>query len=179
METESNARPELVSSQITTPNITQRLLERLAFLLSDAESDISVAARDLGLVDANYVRLLRAQDRVGCAQRLLETMRQAISKTMRAAAQADDEDNKSLGAIASAMRAEVELLASEWPEESIQPGLVWNGWYSKRRSTSNGARAPELDSTSRAGSAGGWKGRPLTGGFCQSKPPTSGTSREI
>jgi hypothetical protein len=117
MEHEYKCAAEPGTSQPTSPDVTQTLLELLGFVLSDAESDISESARDLGLADANYVRLRRAQDRVECAQRLLETMREVVSKPMRRAAQADDADEKSLGAIASAMRAEVELLAKEWPED--------------------------------------------------------------
>jgi hypothetical protein len=121
MEHEYKRAAEPAPSQPKRPDVTQTLLELLSFVLSDAESDISVAARDLGLLDANYVRLRRAQDRVECAQRLLETMRQVVSKPMRRAAQADSEDEKSLGAIASAM----ELLAREWPEEYPAEAVEW------------------------------------------------------
>jgi hypothetical protein len=125
MENGFKCAVESAPSQPKRPDVTQTLLELLGFVLSDAESDISVAARDLGLADANYVRLRRARDHVECAQRLLETMREVVSKPMRRAAQADDDRDKSLGAIASAMRAEVELLATGWPAEYPAGAVEW------------------------------------------------------
>jgi hypothetical protein len=43
------------------------LTELLGILLADVELDISVAARDLGISDASFVRLRRALDRVAGA----------------------------------------------------------------------------------------------------------------
>lgn len=60
----------------THPDATQALIELLCFILGDADSDISVLARELRLSDASFRRLRRARGRVACAQRLLETVRE-------------------------------------------------------------------------------------------------------
>jgi hypothetical protein len=78
------------------------LLELLGVLLEDADTDISVAARDLGISDASFVRLRRALDRVAVAQTLLGASAEIGCKE---------------GASGAAMRAAVEFSVSEWPED--------------------------------------------------------------
>jgi hypothetical protein len=54
---------------------TQCSLELLGLILGDAGRDISVAALELGLSDASFVRLRRVMDRIACAQSVLEAMK--------------------------------------------------------------------------------------------------------
>ena len=86
------------------------LPELLGNLLADVETDISVAARDLGISDASFVRLRRALDRVAGAQVLMG---------------ASAEIGCMEGASGAAMRATVESLASEWPEEYPAGAVEW------------------------------------------------------
>ncbi|WP_085483269.1 hypothetical protein [Paraburkholderia susongensis] len=107
----------------TRPDATQAPIELLCFILGDADSDISVVARELRLSDASFGRLRRARDRVACAQRLLETVREiAGSAAGRTGASTDvgggdSQTEDSAGAFGAAVRTEVELLAKEWPED--------------------------------------------------------------
>ena len=86
------------------------LPELLGILLADVETDISVAARDLGISDASFMRLRRALDRVAGAQAL-----------MGASAEIGCRE----GASGAAMRATVESLASEWPEDYAAGAVEW------------------------------------------------------
>ena len=86
------------------------LPELLGILLADVELDISVAARDLGISDASFMRLRRALDRVAGAQAL-----------MGASAEIGCRE----GASGAAMRATVESLASEWPEDYAAGAVEW------------------------------------------------------
>jgi len=79
------------------------LPELLGILLADVETDISVAARDLRISDTGFVRLRRALDRVAVAQTLPGASTEIGFK----------ED-----ASGAAMRAGVEFLASEWPDDN-------------------------------------------------------------
>ncbi|OAJ62755.1 hypothetical protein A6V36_20500 [Paraburkholderia ginsengiterrae] len=45
----------------TRPDATQAPIELLCFILGDADSDISVVARELRLSDASFLRLQRAE----------------------------------------------------------------------------------------------------------------------
>jgi hypothetical protein len=87
----------------------------LGYILADAENDVSVAARDVALSDASFIRLRRARDQVACAQTLLETVSEIAGKTADAAgtSQTESEAERDLGTIAAAMREAVELLAGE------------------------------------------------------------------
>jgi hypothetical protein len=128
-ETTMHGRSALVSLH-ATPDVPQRLLELLAFLLSDVDTDIGVAARDLGIADASFVRLQRARDRVACAQRLLEEALPAVSdRTASSVAgpslEADGGTESEVGAIGTAMREAVELLAREWPEDYPAGAVEW------------------------------------------------------
>ena len=86
------------------------LLELLGVLLKDAEADVSVAARDLGISDASFMRLRRALDRVAGAQVLMEASTEIGCKE---------------GASGAAMRATVESLASEWPKDYPARAVEW------------------------------------------------------
>jgi hypothetical protein len=86
------------------------LPELLGILLADVELDISVAARDLGISDASFMRLQRALDRVAGAQALMG---------------ASAENGCKEGASGAAMRAAVEFLASEWPEDYPARAVEW------------------------------------------------------
>ena len=93
------------------PNGEARALpELLGILLADVELDISVAARDLGISDASFMRLRRALDRVVGAQVLMG---------------ASAEIGCMEGASGAAMRATVESLASEWPEDYPAGAVEW------------------------------------------------------
>jgi hypothetical protein len=113
----------------TAPNVTPRLLQLLDILLSDVDTDIGVAARDLGIADASFVRLKRARDRLACAQRLLEEAMPAVSsrKSSSTAArlQADGDTESEMGGTTTAMREAVELLAREWPEDYPSGAVEW------------------------------------------------------
>jgi hypothetical protein len=82
----------------------------LGILLADVETDISVAARDLGISDASFVRLRRALDRVAGARALLGASAEIECKE---------------GASDAAVRAAVEFLASEWPEDYPAGAVEW------------------------------------------------------
>jgi len=93
------------------PCVEARALpELLGILLADVELDISVAARDLGISDASFMRLRRALDRVAGAQVLMEASTEIGCKE---------------GASGAAMRATVESLASEWPEDYPTGAVEW------------------------------------------------------
>lgn len=93
------------------PNAEARALpELLGILLADVELDISVAARDLGISDASFMRLRRALDRVAVARALLGASAEIGCKE---------------GASGAAMRAAVEFLASEWPENYPAGAVEW------------------------------------------------------
>ncbi|WP_143130448.1 hypothetical protein [Paraburkholderia sartisoli] len=79
----------------------KRLADLLAYVLTDAMTDIEVAARDLQISDASFVRLRRAMDRVGCAQMRVGSVGSSRDET----------------ALRVRMREAVVLLAREWPEE--------------------------------------------------------------
>ncbi|MGF6924261.1 hypothetical protein [Paraburkholderia sp. 40] len=82
--------------------------------LAEAPTDIEVAARDLQISDASFVRLRRAMDRVACAQTVLETVRVAGVGAKR------DET-----VMRMRMREAVELLAREWPEDYPAGAVEW------------------------------------------------------
>ncbi|OAJ59390.1 hypothetical protein A6V36_27480 [Paraburkholderia ginsengiterrae] len=77
-----------------------------------ALTDIEAAARDLQISDASIVRLRRAMDRVGCAQRLLETVKVGSDG-------ASDEET------ALRVRAAVELQAKGWPGDYPAGAVEW------------------------------------------------------
>lgn len=85
--------------------------------LSAVVIDIEVVARDLQISEASFLRLLRAHDRVACAQRLLETVREiaggAAGGTRESTVEGEAEADDSMVAIPAAMREAVELLARE------------------------------------------------------------------
>jgi hypothetical protein len=58
----------------TRSDVTQASIELLCLILDDAESHISVVARELRLSDASFRRLRRVLDRLNCAQSILEAM---------------------------------------------------------------------------------------------------------
>jgi hypothetical protein len=100
--------------------IERKAVELLSILLADVVTDAEVAARDLQISDASFARLRRATDRVACAQSVLETMSEIAGKTAGVAGTSPtgSEAERDLGTIrTAAMRAEVELLAREWPDE--------------------------------------------------------------
>ena len=112
----SSARDEKLALTNHAPNV----IAMLSILLADVTNDVEVAARDLALSDASFIRLRRARDRVACAQTLLETVSETAGKTADAAGTSPTggEAERDLGTIiAAAMREAVELLAREWPEE--------------------------------------------------------------
>ena len=93
------------------PNAEARALpELLGILLADVETDISVAARDLGISDASFMRLRRALDRVAGAQALMG---------------ASAENGCKEGASGVAMRAAVGFLASGWPVDYPAGAVEW------------------------------------------------------
>ncbi|WP_429525307.1 hypothetical protein [Paraburkholderia youngii] len=81
---------------------------------ADALSDIEVAARDLHISDASFVRLRRALDRLTCAQSLLESM-------TAGSACANDEET----ALRVKMQEAVQLLARGWPEDYPAGAVEW------------------------------------------------------
>lgn len=87
----------------TRPDATQALIELLCFILGDADSDIGVVARELGLSDASSLWLRRARDRVACAQRLLETVREIAGGTAGWAGPPPAEAEGNVETIAAAM----------------------------------------------------------------------------
>jgi hypothetical protein len=88
----------------------------LGALLADVEADINVAARDLQISDASFVRLRRAMGRVGCAQSVLETMRAGSVRGNR---------DEWVLRMRMRMREAVELLAKEWPKEYPAEAVEW------------------------------------------------------
>ncbi|MFL9922054.1 hypothetical protein PQR75_43500 [Paraburkholderia fungorum] len=85
---------------------TEKLLaDLLTCVLTDAFTDIDVAARDAGISDASFERLRRAMDRLACAQAVLEAMGMGSMDV-------SDGDF----ALRVQMREAVELLARGWPE---------------------------------------------------------------
>jgi hypothetical protein len=111
----------------TCPDATQASIELLGFILGDADSDISVVARELRLSDASFLRLRWARDRVACAQRLLETVREIAGSAAGRTGASTVEGNTgdSLEAISAAMREAVELLARGWPEDCPAGAVEW------------------------------------------------------
>lgn len=104
--------------------VAGQCLELLSVFLTDAESDIGIAALDNKITDTNFIRLRRARDRVTAAQRLLETMR-GVGCNEGGAAASPNQGDRDLGAIAAAMREAVELLAKEWPEDYPDGAVEW------------------------------------------------------
>ena len=94
--------------------IGKRLAGLLDCALTDVATDIEVAARDLLISDASFVRLRRAMDRIACAQSVLETVR---------AGSADVTDEET--ALRVRMQEAVELLAREWPEDYPVGAVEW------------------------------------------------------
>ncbi|MBC8752585.1 MULTISPECIES: hypothetical protein [Paraburkholderia] len=90
----------------------KRLADLLAYVLTDAMTEIEVASRDLQISDSSFVRLRRAMGRVACAQSLLETM--------RAGSVGAGDEETALRVLR--VRAAVELLARESGRRTIQPG---------------------------------------------------------
>jgi hypothetical protein len=112
----------------TSHDTSRNFRELLGYILADAESDISTAARDLALSDASFTRLRRARDRVACAQRLLETVSEIAAKIADAAGTSPigSEAERDVGTIAAAaMREAVELLAVEWLENYPDGAVEW------------------------------------------------------
>lgn len=111
----------------TSHDTSRNYLELLSYILADAESDISTAARDLALSDASFIRLRRARDGVACAQNLLETVSEIAAKRADAfgTPPTESEAERDLGTIAAAMRETVELLATEWPEDYPAGRVEW------------------------------------------------------
>jgi hypothetical protein len=99
----------------------------LGYLLTDAETDISVAARDLTISDVSFIRLRRARDRVACAQTLLETVSEIADKPADAVGTSPtgSEAERDLGTITAAMREAMELLAREWRDEYPEGAVEW------------------------------------------------------
>ncbi|MGT2469280.1 hypothetical protein [Paraburkholderia terrae] len=99
-------------------HIAKGLADLFDCILTDAVTDIEVAARDRGISDASFVRLRRAMDRVACAQSLVESMRAG------SVGASDDETGMR-------MRDAVELLARGWPEDypaGAVEGLIADGF---------------------------------------------------
>ena len=139
--------------------MTSKLLELLEVLLSDAASDVDVVARELGLRDEMRERLRRALDRVGCAQGVLEAMREAeVTQSGRepegvsageggcgrGVGAADDHRGDDALDVMERVRGAVELLAVEllavdWPHDYPEGAVVWlllgddlrNGWHTQ------------------------------------------------
>lgn len=115
----------------TRLDTTQAFIELLCFILGDAETDISVVARELRLSDASFLRLRRARDRVACAQRLLETARKIAGGAAGGTGAStdvgggDSQTGDSAGTFGAAVRAEVELLARRWPEDYPAGAVEW------------------------------------------------------
>jgi hypothetical protein len=102
----SNITDNDFERKLALTHIKKRLADLLKCVLTDAATDIEVAARDLHISDASFVRLRRAMDRLACAQSVLETM------GVRSAGASDEET-----ALRVRMREAVDLLAREWPED--------------------------------------------------------------
>jgi hypothetical protein len=94
---------------------TQAAIELLRFVLGDAETDISVVARELRLSDASFLRLRRALDRLNCAQSILEAMR---------AEESCGETGVPMQ-MRRRMRDAVDLLAKGWPEDYPAGAVEW------------------------------------------------------
>ncbi|MFL9966212.1 hypothetical protein PQR02_35475 [Paraburkholderia sediminicola] len=92
--------------------IERKAVALLSILLADVAADVEVAARDVGISDASFIRLRRAIDWVACAQSVLETMR------ARSVGASDDR-------WALRMREAVELLARGWPEGYPAGAVEW------------------------------------------------------
>jgi hypothetical protein len=99
----------------TRPDATQAAIELLRFVLGDAETDISVVARELRLSDASFLRLRRALDRLNCAQSILEAMR---------AEESCGETGVPMQ-MRRRMRDAVDLLAKGWPEDYPAGAVEW------------------------------------------------------
>jgi hypothetical protein len=111
----------------TSHDTSRNFLELLGYILADAESDISVAARDYRISDSSFIRLRRARDRVACAQSVLETMREIAGTTAGVAGTSPtgSKAERDLGTIAAAMRGAVELLARGWLEDYSAGAVKW------------------------------------------------------
>ena len=79
----------------------------------------------MGPSDASFHRICRARDRVAFAQRLLETVREAAGSAAGWAGLSPAEAEGIVETIAATMRAEVELLAREWPEDWPARAAEW------------------------------------------------------
>ncbi|NPT41007.1 hypothetical protein GNZ12_06675 [Paraburkholderia sp. 1N] len=152
---QSNYACSQSSRRFALTYIANRCADLLNVCLTDAATDIEVASSELLIFDASFVRLRRALDRVACAQRLLETMREVGAtgcsrERLRA-------DGGNVGAervatgwtdVAGEMRAVVELLARESPDEYPAGAVEWmvveNGSVSHGVTTAtNGGPSPE------------------------------------
>jgi hypothetical protein len=108
----------------TSYNTSRNYLELLSYILADAESDISTAARDLPLSDAGFIRLRRARDWVAYAQILLETVSEGCRQDSRRGRNITNwERGRTIAG--AAMRAAVELLAGEWLEDYPDGAVEW------------------------------------------------------
>ncbi|KDR37715.1 hypothetical protein BG61_08610 [Caballeronia glathei] len=105
MET-SDATNSASDRKYAFTHITKRPAALFDCVLTDAATDIELAARNLQISDASFVRLRRVMDRVACAQRLLETIRVASVGTSGVRAKGDETGMRQM-----VMRDAVELLA--------------------------------------------------------------------
>lgn len=119
MET-SNTTASKYDRKFALTHIGKCLAGLLDCILTDAVADIEVAARDLQISDASFIRLRRAMDRVACAQSVLETVR---------AGSAGAECGETAKCAETRMRMRmveaVELLAKEWPEDYPAGTVEW------------------------------------------------------
>jgi hypothetical protein len=126
MKPETNRMAGALPSPRKAPDVTPRLLQLLDILLSDVDTDIGVAARDLGIADASLVRLQRARDRLICVQGLLEEAMPAVTAGVTAGRSHTDGDVETgVRPIAAAMREAVGLLAREWPQDYPAGAVEW------------------------------------------------------
>lgn len=118
------------------------LLELLEVLVTDVASDVEVVARESGLKDEMRERLRRAFDRVGCAQGVLEAMREAgVRQSGRRSADVSAEGRGCGGRDVDAsedhgrddaldamerVRGAVELLAGDWPQDYPEGAVEWH-----------------------------------------------------
>lgn len=84
----------------------------LELLLADVATDIDVVARELGLREEMLERLLRALDRMNCAQAILDAQRKRLLGN--SGGEAWEQTSEAL-----------RVLAANWPQEYPEGAVEW------------------------------------------------------
>lgn len=107
------------SSAITTARYSRHLPRAatsgplLELLLFDVATDVEVVTRELGLRDEMRERLLRALDRLNCAQAILDAQRKRLL------------GSSCSNEVCERMSKAVRVLADNWPKDYPEGAVEW------------------------------------------------------